>query len=182
MTHSPHLPPGFGRGANGDYFERRPEKLVLEGYRRWSAGFQSGSIVPWEMAWNLYATELGPADGRWVLGELANYVRTLRSCATCPLRAFPFHSRHLCVEECLTMGLIAGLQNDADAAELCLSRIACPRRCEPVEKAAQSLASTLVETGQRMLPIPRDVIAEVLSRADTTPPTGSAVPPGTAVH
>ena len=34
---------------DGCYFERPPEKLVLEGYRRWLAGFESGSVTPWEM-------------------------------------------------------------------------------------------------------------------------------------
>src|SRR5690349_3609980 len=41
-------------GANSaGYFDRLPEKLVLEGYRRWPAGFETGSIIPWEMTWGL---------------------------------------------------------------------------------------------------------------------------------
>lgn len=36
-------------GANtAGYFDRLPEKLVLEGYRRWTAGFETGSIIPWK--------------------------------------------------------------------------------------------------------------------------------------
>ena len=32
---------GHGTGC---YFDRTPEKLVLEGYRRWAAGFETGSF------------------------------------------------------------------------------------------------------------------------------------------
>lgn len=150
--------------SNRCYFERTPERLVLEGYRHWSAGYETGSIEPWELAWSIYAAELGSHDGRRALSELSGYVRTLRKCATCPLRSFPFNSRHLCREECLTMGLIAGLQHESDAVDLCLGHLACRGTCDIVEDAARRFAETLSGLEQVMLPIPRHVIEDIATR------------------
>ena len=78
----------FGQ-HDGCYFERPPERLVLEGYRRWLAGYDSGSVSPWEMTQALYEELLGAAEGRRVLAELSHFVRTLRQCAACPLQELP---------------------------------------------------------------------------------------------
>lgn len=155
-------------GANSDYLEREPERLVLEGYRRWSAGFETGSIAPWEFAWDLYADILGDQDAGVALASLARYVRTLKRCATCPLRSFPYESRHICLDECLTIGLIAGLQHGIDATELCLHHIACPQRCGEVEVAAADFAHTLRALRQVLLPVPSHVLADVLQRSAQT--------------
>ena len=40
--------------------QRRPEALVGFGIRYRLAGFRSGDVGCWELAWNVYATELGP--------------------------------------------------------------------------------------------------------------------------
>ncbi|KZL20599.1 hypothetical protein PsAD2_01085 [Pseudovibrio axinellae] len=152
-------------GANDIYLERQPERLVLEGYRRWSAGFETGSIAPWEMAWDLYDEALGHHNAGLAIASLSQYVRTLNRCATCPLRSFPYESQRLCVEECLTMGLIAGLQNDTDTAALCLSQIVCPQRCQEVEYAALNFAQTLKCMGQVMLPVPENVLEDIQQKA-----------------
>lgn len=147
------------------YFERAPEKLVLEGYRRWTAGFESGSVIPWEMAWTLYAELLGETEGKRAVSELGFFIRTLRHCASCPLRAFPFNSHHVCREECLTLGLIAGLQNnDAKATATCLEAVACPVRSDQIEEAARAFANTLTEFRQILLPIPHHAINDILAR------------------
>ena len=39
---------------------------MLEGYRRWLAGYDSGSVTPWEMTQTLYEELLGAAEGRRV--------------------------------------------------------------------------------------------------------------------
>jgi len=151
-------------GANDVYLERQPERLVLEGYRRWSSGFETGSIAPWEMAWDLYSEALGHQDAGVALASLSQYVRTLKRCAACPLRCYPYDSQHLCVEECLTMGLIAGLQHDTDTAKFCMQHITCPQRCEEVEQAAANFAETLKNLGQVMLPVPSHVLTDIVKK------------------
>jgi hypothetical protein len=150
----------------GCYFERPPEKLVLEGYRRWMAGFETGSVTPWEMTFSLYTDMLGAAEGRRALSELSHFVRTLRQCAACPLRSFPFGAHHICRDECLTLGLIAGLQHGEEATGLiCLRNMSCPGRSREIGEAAGGFADTLAGLQQILLPIPRHAIEDVLSRA-----------------
>lgn len=155
----------FGQGTNSDYFDRRAERLVLEGYRHWAAGFQTGSITPWEMGWSLYVEMLGTDDGEKLTTEMQGFVRALKLCGACPLRAFPFNSRHLCLEECLIIGLVAGLQNDDEVADYCLDRLTCPARCAPIRAAAKRLADTLSSMDAQLLPVPRNVIDDIVQRA-----------------
>ena len=150
--------------SNENYFRRSPERLVLEGYRHWTAGFETGSIQPWEMAWTLYAEELGDDDARTALAALSAFIRTLKQCAVCPLRANPFHSNHLCIEECLTIGLVAGIQHADDTPEFCLRHLACPARRHEIEADAHLFAKTLTRMDQILLPVPRHVIEDVVGR------------------
>lgn len=152
-------------GSNSNYLERPPERLVVEGYRQWTAGFDTGSIHPWELTWQMYCEELGTKDGNIAVAELSNFVRTLKRCATCPLRSFPFNSSHLCVEECLTLGLISDLQHDIDAKSLCLDLLTCPIKRDEVEGAAAGFASALKCFGHILLPVPTPVIEDVLHRS-----------------
>jgi len=151
-------------GSNQCYFQRSAERLVLEGYRHWTAGFETGSIQPWEMAWSIYQETLGEEDGRYAMAVLSSFVRTLKRCAACPLRSFPFHSHKLCTEEYLTMGLVSGIQHGNDVVELCLHHITCPAMFHEVEAAAHVFAKTLASFDQTLLPIPSHVIAEVVSQ------------------
>jgi hypothetical protein len=150
----------------GCYFERPPERLVLEGYRGWLAGFETGSVTPWEMTQALYNELLGPVEGRRVVVELSHFVRTLRRCAACPLRSFPFNAHHVCRDECLALGLIAALQHDDEgAARTCLSAIACPAASADVAEAATCFADALAAARHYLLPIPQGAIEDVLSRS-----------------
>jgi hypothetical protein len=150
----------------GCYFERPPEKLVLEGYRRWLAGYDSGLVTPWEMTQTLYEELLGPAEGRRVVAELSHFVRTLRRCAACPLKSFPFNAHHVCRDECLALGLIAALQHDDhEAARTCLSAMACPALAANVVEAAACYADALAGARHYLLPIPQSAIEDVLTRS-----------------
>lgn len=149
----------------GCYFERLPEKLVLEGFRYWNTGFVTGSVTPWEMAWNLYAKSLGSEVGRHLLSELSHFVRTAYRCANCPFKTFPYGAHHICRDECATLGLIAGMQHGEEAAvQSCLDALTCPLKCSEVAEAADGFAASLVKSELVLLPIPAPVIDDVLSR------------------
>lgn len=149
----------------GCYFARPAETLVLEGYRRWMAGFDTGSVTPWELTFSLYCDLLGSAQGRRALSDLSHFIRTLRRCASCPLRAFPFGAHHICRDECLTLGLIAAMQHgDPETETLCLKAIACPAMSIETAQAARIFADTLSELEQTLLPIPLSAIEDVLAR------------------
>lgn len=152
-------------GSNISYFDRIPERLVLEGYRRWIAGFETGSVLPWEMTWALYTDAVGIHASKILIAELSQFVRVLRHCALCPLHSFPFDSHQVCQAECLTLGLISALQNNnSTTIEACLGSIACKSRCLDVEKAAQDFADALISADQILLPIPANALVNVLNR------------------
>lgn len=152
-------------GSNICYFDRIPERLVLEGYRRWIAGFETGSVLPWEMTWALYHDAVGVDASKALIAELSQFVRVLRHCALCPLHSFPFDSHQVCQAECLTLGLISAMQNgDTATIDACLGSIACKSRCLEVEKAAQDFADALMAADQILLPIPTNALLSALSR------------------
>lgn len=161
-----HLRDRLGRHEN--YLARTPERLVLEGYRHWIAGYDNNSVIPWELAWSLYERLLGAEQAKTALAELSNYIRIVGRCATCPLRSFPSGAHHLCREECLTLAMIAGAQHSDEAVvRKCLDAMTCPARCDAVAMAAGSFALTLRAMNQKLLPIPVNVVDDILSRGDS---------------
>ena len=150
--------------TSSHYFERQPEKLVLEGYRHWTSGFETGSVIPWEMAWTIYTQELGLKNAKRAITELSHFIRTLHFNAACQLKAFPYGSMHICREECLLMGLISALQNGDDTTrDACLDALATGSRVEQVKQAAQDYAQTMAELDQVLLPIPHYAVAGIIS-------------------
>lgn len=141
------------------YFNRPPERLVLDGYRYWTFGFIAGEMEPWQDAWGLYSKTLGVKNGRAALDALSKFIQTLGACSTCPLRMFKQGSPHICKDETLVLGLVSAIQNgDKTAIELCLSHLTCETRCEEVSIAAANFALILKALDTVLAPIPVRVI------------------------
>ena len=101
-----------------------------------------------------------------MVAELAHFMRTLRRCAACPLKSFPFDAHHVCRDECLALGLIAALQHDdSQAAQTCLAAMACPALAAKVAEAACCYADALAGARHYLLPIPQSAIEDVLTRS-----------------
>jgi hypothetical protein len=149
---------------SGGYFERPPEKLVLEGYRCRTRGQVTRSTGPWTEAQLLYRGMLGDAAGEQAIIALARFVRTLGQCAACPLRMLRSGSPFICRDETLVLGLIAGLQNGDDpTVDFCLERLCCPQLCGEVSFAAGHFALTLKCHGKMMQPLAVHVLARILA-------------------
>lgn len=145
--------------------DRLPERLVIDGYRYWMAGYETGSITPWELAWSLFAKELGPTDGRVALSALTCWVRTFRTWSHEPRRFFPFQCQRLCRDECLAVSLIAALQhNDTESARFCLDHLVDPSGRSETEKTADGLAGSLNDVGQTLMPVPFAIIEDIAAR------------------
>lgn len=150
--------------TSSHYFERPAEKLVLEGYRHWTSGFETGSVIPWEMAWTIYTQELGLPRAKSAIAELSSFIRTLHFSAARHLKAFPYGSMHICRDECLLMGLISALQNgDHTSIESCLDELVTASRIEQVRQAAQDYAMTMADLDQVLLPIPHYALTQMLA-------------------
>ncbi len=156
-------------GNHAGYLDRLPERLVVKGYRYWMAGYETGSIEPWECAWSFYSSELGANDGRRAVSDLSCFVRALRVCAGCPLRTFPLGANRLCREECLAAALISACQHgDRLTRDTCIAGLAgCPHAGE-IEETARLYAATLDRVGQVLMPVPADTIDEIIGRPAQT--------------
>lgn len=152
-------------GATHRYLERQPEKLVVEGLRRWMQGCERGSATCWDLAASLYAEELGSAEGRRVLGALAHWVEALRSWMDRPAGLSPSHCPRLCLDECCAVSMIAACQNHDDEGLLgAMERLILPEGHAEVIRATQLFADALAETGQILIPVPGAVIREIAAR------------------
>ncbi len=157
--------------SRADYFERPAEKLVLEGYRCWTRGYAARSTEPWTEAQLLYRGILGDENGEQAIIALAGFVRTLGCCASCPLRMYRSGSPVVCRDETLVMGMIAAIQNgDQPTLDFCLERLCNRDSRDEVAMVAGVFALKLRAMGQMLRPIPRHVLASIVTRSERVPP------------
>lgn len=153
-------------GRSRCLLENLPERLVLEGYRHWIAGYETGSIDPWELGWTLFARELGPRNGRDVFSAVSSWARECYSHARRPPQIYPFNCRRVCRHECLAMASIAAFQHDDErVAEFCLDALVLRDGIPNTRRAASDLADTLTAHGHGMMPVPFPIIADIALEA-----------------
>jgi hypothetical protein len=58
-----------------------PERLVGVGFRCWLAGFQTGDIGCWEVAWEEMSRAVGARAAKPLMNELACWVRAVQDAA-----------------------------------------------------------------------------------------------------
>ena len=92
------------------------ERLVVEGLRRWLAGYRTGDIGCWEEAWSLYAGALGVARARIVMAGLSGYARELSGWAKWGVSVQPYNCPCRSAHETLAVEAIAAWQRGAREA------------------------------------------------------------------
>jgi len=148
-----------------------PERLVLTGLRCWLAGYETGDIGCWELAWNTWSSELGTQGARQAVGELASWVRVLmRGCGR-RLQCHPHACPGLCRDECFALGIVAACQHDdraaARAAAFCLVGETRAPFLDDVVTASDEFAEVLTCCGCRLaLPTPR-LVARLACQPDS---------------
>ncbi|HSM41370.1 MAG TPA: DUF1513 domain-containing protein [Afifellaceae bacterium] len=106
---------------NCPYLDREPELLVVNGYRHWVAGCQTGDAGHWSEAWNLFAVRLGPRAARPVIGQLSSWVKSICLWRTEPLNLFHVGCRYVCRDMRHYIGSVA-----ANAEGTCIA-VTSPR-------------------------------------------------------
>jgi hypothetical protein len=160
-----HIPPDAAGSLASRYLQRSPEKLVVEGYRRWMLGCERGSIDCWERAATLYGEALGLTEGSRVLGWLARWIETLRIWMDRPAGLSPSECPHLCRDECFAVTMIAACQNhDDDSLSQALARLVPLEGRAEVTSATRAFADVLAQSGQILIPVPGEVIREIAAR------------------
>jgi hypothetical protein len=152
-------------GRSVALFDRLPERLVLEGFRRWMAGYASGDLTHWEEAWNLYAASLGPRDARVVVDRLARFVRIVRDWSICPISCFPGGCRHICRQECFALAMVAASQTqDLDCLSAAMRHLLDPEGHEDAMLPVLAYAEAMRDSDLMLKPVPRAVIEEIAGR------------------
>ena len=156
---------GLPCGRNTALFDRPAERLVLEGFRRWIAGYTSGDLSHWEEAWNLHAAELGTRDARVVVDRLARFVKIVRDWSICPIACFPGGCRHICRHECFALAIVAASQNrDLDSLAVAMRHLLDPEGHEEAMLPALAYADAMRESEMMLMPVPRQVIEDIAGR------------------
>jgi hypothetical protein len=152
-------------GRSAALFDRLPERLVLEGFRRWMAGYATGDLGHWEEAWNQHARALGPRTARVLVDRLARFVRTVRDWSICPIACFPGGCRHICRHECFALAMVAASQNrDLDCLASAMRHLLDPEGHAEAMLPALAYAEAMKESELMLMPVPKAVIDEIAGR------------------
>lgn len=148
------------------YLRQQPENLVVNGYRNCVAGLAHQDPRFWDAAMFAHAEALGTIDGQYALDVMASLIGRLGVCATCPLKFYKPGTCHLCRDECLLLGMVAGAQNGDEAAMVHSAKLlTCSDACFEVVDRASAYAAVLLGHGHRLTPIPLGAIADIDFRA-----------------
>lgn len=148
-----------------DLLARRPERLVVAGYRNMMAAYDLADASCWEATWSQFIAELGAPAARRTVGELQYWARTVRASAVRPLTFFPNCCLQLCHDECMALSMIAaGQALDAEAGLTAAEFVTGSQdadRLQEVWQAAIHLARALAAADQIMYPVPCAVIRSI---------------------
>ncbi|WP_152599641.1 hypothetical protein [Hoeflea sp. BAL378] len=155
------------------YLRRQPENLVVNGYRNCVAGLAHQDMRYWDAARTAHAAALGAIDGQYALDVMASLIGQLGVCATCPLRFYKPGTGHLCRDECLVLGMVAGAQHGDEAMMVHSAKLlSCSDACIEVVDRASAYAAVLLGHGHRLTPIPLGAIADIDFRSSSIPGSG----------
>jgi hypothetical protein len=145
------------------YLERKPERLVVTGFRAWMAGYETGDVDCWEVAWNLFATELGVQDGRRAIAELSHWVRTVHRVSCRRICCFPSGCRYVCRDECMAMSLIAACQHEDQltARAAAFHLVGAAEFVDQTVDAAREFSVALTQAGQQLSELSSDMVASL---------------------
>jgi hypothetical protein len=130
-----------------------PERLVAIGFRCWMAGYQTGDIACWEHAWNIFASELGPAPARAALTDLSCWVRKIHATSGRSIETYPAACRGFCRDECVAVAMVAASQHHVcPALRACTFALLGGSQIEEVVSETDVLAATLATLDQVLSP------------------------------
>ncbi|SER15076.1 hypothetical protein SAMN05216548_11225 [Faunimonas pinastri] len=149
----------------GGLFERVPERLVLQGFRLWTAGYVSGDLKQWDDVWTIYTEALGGVRARPLVEHLAQWVASIRAWSVGPIRCFPGSCPHICRDECFALATISASQNeDLDCLAAAMGSLVDPEGIEQTMRLTVAYAEAMKENGLRLMPVPCCVIQEIAGR------------------
>ena len=86
------------------------EVFLLTAFRCWLAGYETGDIACWELAWQGVSRKRPLADAKRIIAELGQFTRVFRQTLTCRFVYLPYCCGRITDEECLALQLVACAQ------------------------------------------------------------------------
>jgi hypothetical protein len=130
-----------------------PERLVGVGFRCWLAGFQTGDIGCWEVAWEEMSRAVGTRAAKPLMTELAHWVRAVQETAERRIEVYPADCRRFCRDECLAISMVAACQHSAcPAFRACAVALLGSNEIEDAIEGADGFARRLKEADQLLSP------------------------------
>jgi hypothetical protein len=138
----------------GYHVDAPAENLLFTVYRCWMAGYATGDIACWDIAWEALAREMPADNAKPLFGEFHHFTRTLRETAPAGINWRPAACRALCRDECLILAMVDAAQRN-DGAQLlkAASHLLGSEDLDPALDAAVALGRALARAGLFIAPV-----------------------------
>jgi hypothetical protein len=84
--------------------------FLLVAFRCWLAGYETGDVACWELAWQSVSRTVPLADAKRIVAELAQFTRVFRKTLACRFVYLPYCCARVTADEHLAIELIACAQ------------------------------------------------------------------------
>lgn len=154
-----------GCGTFCRYLDRRAERFVIEAYRRWTFGGESGSLRNYERTADYFADELGPEEGPRLFLAFVGWLSAISAFREAPALSSPVECPLLCRDECMMLAMLASAQSeDRESIEVATSRLVDIEGIDDSIRAARRFAEKLSGCGHHLLPVPAAVVRDIAER------------------
>jgi hypothetical protein len=87
------------------------EVFLLTAFRCWLAGYETGDIACWELAWQGVSRNRPLADAKRIIAELGQFTRVFRHTLACRFVYLPYCCGRITADEHLALQLVACAQH-----------------------------------------------------------------------
>ena len=84
--------------------------FFLVAFRCWLAGYETGDVACWELAWQGVSTTVPLADAKRIVAELAQFTRVFRKTLACRFVYLPYCCARVTDDEHLALQVVACAQ------------------------------------------------------------------------
>ena len=96
----------------GYHVDAPAENLVFSLFRCWMAGYATGDVACWDIAWDTLRREMPLDNAKALFGEFHHFMRSLRDGARREIGWRPASCRALCHDECLVLAMLDAVQRN----------------------------------------------------------------------
>lgn len=152
------------------YLDHEGSSLAVNAYRNWLMGLVERDEARFRDVYESHSKALGVGLSRLAMEGMHALVSELEVCSRCPLRFLKPSSGHLCRDEGLVLGIIAGIHNgDEVSVWRCASNLACPKMADLLVGAIGQYAMPLKAGGKTLMPFPNEILIALERDGDVCP-------------